>query len=74
VSRDHAEDPAAGHRAGPAPVAGHWEVVVVGGRIAGASTAWALAPYAERILVVDASRPTALWPQQSTWAGGESIS
>jgi 2-polyprenyl-6-methoxyphenol hydroxylase-like FAD-dependent oxidoreductase len=67
VSRDHAEDPAAGHRAGPAPVAGHWEVVVVGGRIAGASTAWALAPYAERILVVDASRPTTFWPQQSTW-------
>ncbi|MBO4206248.1 FAD-dependent oxidoreductase [Micromonospora echinofusca] len=45
----------------------HWDVVVVGGRIAGASTAWALAPYAERILVVDASRATAFWPQQSTW-------
>ncbi|MBB4962614.1 flavin-dependent dehydrogenase [Micromonospora polyrhachis] len=48
-------------------IAGHWEVVVVGGRIAGASTAWALAPYAERILVVDASRATTFWPQQSTW-------
>ncbi|MFY1594555.1 FAD-dependent oxidoreductase [Micromonospora sp. WMMD737] len=48
-------------------IAGHWEVVVVGGRIAGACTAWALAPYAERVLVVDASRPTAFWPQQSTW-------
>lgn len=40
---------------------------MVGGRIAGASTAWALAPYAERVLVVDASRPTTFWPQQSTW-------
>ncbi|SCL14499.1 2-polyprenyl-6-methoxyphenol hydroxylase [Micromonospora nigra] len=48
-------------------IAGHWEVVVVGGRIAGASTAWALAPYAERVLVLDASQPTAFWPQQSTW-------
>lgn len=40
---------------------------MVGGRIAGASTAWALAPYAERILVVDASRPTTFWPQQAHW-------
>ncbi|GAB3136657.1 NAD(P)/FAD-dependent oxidoreductase [Micromonospora sonneratiae] len=48
-------------------IAGHWEVVVVGGRIAGASTAWALAPYAERVLVVDASRASTFWPQQSTW-------
>lgn len=47
--------------------AGHWEVVVIGGRIAGASTAWALAPYADSVLVVDASRATAFWPQQSTW-------
>jgi MbtH protein len=48
-------------------IAGHWSVVVVGGRIAGATTAWALAPYAERILVVDASRDTSFWPQQATW-------
>ncbi|MEV0392199.1 NAD(P)/FAD-dependent oxidoreductase [Polymorphospora rubra] len=48
-------------------IADHWDVVVVGGRIAGASTAWALAPYAGKILVVDASRPTTFWPQQSTW-------
>lgn len=45
----------------------HWDVIVVGGRIAGATTAWALAPYAERILVVDASRPTTFWPQQAHW-------
>ena len=48
-------------------IAGHWSVVVVGGRIAGATTAWALAPYAEQVLVVDASQPTSFWPQQSTW-------
>ncbi|GAB1646520.1 NAD(P)/FAD-dependent oxidoreductase [Krasilnikovia sp. MM14-A1259] len=48
-------------------VAGHWDVVVAGGRIAGAATAWALAPYAERILVVDASRADTFWAQQSTW-------
>jgi 2-polyprenyl-6-methoxyphenol hydroxylase-like FAD-dependent oxidoreductase len=48
-------------------IAGHWSVVVVGGRIAGATTAWALAPFADRVLVVDASQPTAFWPQQSTW-------
>jgi 2-polyprenyl-6-methoxyphenol hydroxylase-like FAD-dependent oxidoreductase len=46
---------------------GHWSVVVAGGRIAGAVTAWALAPFAERILVVDASRATSFWPQQATW-------
>lgn len=46
---------------------GHWDVVVVGARIAGATTAWALAPHAEKILIVDASRPTTFWPQQSTW-------
>jgi 2-polyprenyl-6-methoxyphenol hydroxylase-like FAD-dependent oxidoreductase len=48
-------------------IAGHWSVVVVGGRIAGATTAWALAPYAENVLVVDASQPTSFWPQQATW-------
>jgi 2-polyprenyl-6-methoxyphenol hydroxylase-like FAD-dependent oxidoreductase len=48
-------------------IAGHWSVVVVGARIAGATTAWALSPYAERILVVDASQVTSFWPQQSTW-------
>ena len=48
-------------------IAGHWSVVVAGGRIAGAVTAWALAPYAESILVIDASQATAFWPQQSTW-------
>jgi 2-polyprenyl-6-methoxyphenol hydroxylase-like FAD-dependent oxidoreductase len=48
-------------------IAGHWDVVVAGGRIAGATTAWALAPYAERVLVVDASPATAFWPQQATW-------
>lgn len=67
MSSDRAQVPSAGQPAGPGPVAGHWDIVVVGGRIAGASTAWALAPYAERILVVDASRPTTFWPQQSTW-------
>ncbi|HXP20381.1 MAG TPA: FAD-dependent monooxygenase [Streptosporangiaceae bacterium] len=48
-------------------IAGHWSVVVVGGRIAGATAAWALAPYAERVLVVDASQATSFWPQQATW-------
>lgn len=48
-------------------IAGHWNVVVAGARIAGAATAWALAPYAERVLVVDASRADAFWPQQSSW-------
>jgi len=48
-------------------IAGHWSVVVAGGRIAGAAAAWALAPYAERVLVVDASRATSFWPQQATW-------
>lgn len=48
-------------------IGGHWDVVVVGGRIAGASAAWALAPYAERVLVVDASRESRVWPQQSSW-------
>jgi 2-polyprenyl-6-methoxyphenol hydroxylase-like FAD-dependent oxidoreductase len=48
-------------------IAGHWSAVVVGARIAGATTAWALAPYAEKILVVDASQATSFWPQQSTW-------
>ncbi|HEY0166785.1 MAG TPA: FAD-dependent monooxygenase [Jatrophihabitans sp.] len=48
-------------------IAGHWDVVVVGARIAGAATAWALAPYAKKILVVDASQATSFWPQQSTW-------
>jgi 2-polyprenyl-6-methoxyphenol hydroxylase-like FAD-dependent oxidoreductase len=48
-------------------IAGHWSVVVAGGRIAGATTAWALAPYAEKVLVVDASQATSFWPQQATW-------
>lgn len=48
-------------------IAGHWSVVVAGGRISGATTAWALAPYAERILVVDASQATSFWPQQASW-------
>ncbi|HEX8092777.1 NAD(P)/FAD-dependent oxidoreductase [Jatrophihabitans sp.] len=48
-------------------IAGHWSVVVAGGRIAGATAAWALAPYAESVLVVDASQATSFWPQQSTW-------
>lgn len=48
-------------------IAGHWSAVVVGGRIAGATTAWALAPYAKRILLVDASQATSFWPQQATW-------
>ena len=48
-------------------ITGHWSVVVAGGRIAGAVTAWALAPFAERVLVVDASRATSFWPQQTTW-------
>lgn len=48
-------------------IAGHWNVVVAGGRIAGAVTAWALAPYADSVLVVDASQATSFWPQQSTW-------
>jgi 2-polyprenyl-6-methoxyphenol hydroxylase-like FAD-dependent oxidoreductase len=49
------------------PIAGHWDVVIAGARIAGAATAWALAPYADRILVVDASAPDMFWPQQATW-------
>jgi 2-polyprenyl-6-methoxyphenol hydroxylase-like FAD-dependent oxidoreductase len=48
-------------------IGGRWDVVVVGGRIAGASAAWALAPYAGRVLVVDASPAARAWPQQSTW-------
>ncbi len=48
-------------------LAGHWSAVIAGGRISGATTAWALAPYADRILVVDASLPTSFWPQQSSW-------
>jgi 2-polyprenyl-6-methoxyphenol hydroxylase-like FAD-dependent oxidoreductase len=48
-------------------IAGHWSVVVAGGRIAGAVTAWALAPYAESVLVLDASQATSFWPQQATW-------
>lgn len=40
---------------------------MVGARIAGASSAWALAPFAERILVVDSGRATGFWPQQSSW-------
>ncbi len=51
----------------PPMIAGHWDVVVAGGRISGAVTAWALAPYAERVLVVDASQGSSFWPQQSTW-------
>lgn len=46
---------------------GHWDVVVVGGRLAGAVTAHALAPYAGRVLLVDRSTPTSFWPQQVTW-------
>ncbi|HST49974.1 FAD-dependent oxidoreductase [Jatrophihabitans sp.] len=48
-------------------IAGHWSVVVAGGRISGAVTAWALAPYADSVLVVDASQAGSFWPQQSTW-------
>lgn len=48
-------------------IAGHYSVVVAGGRVAGAVTAWALAPYAESVLVVDASQATSFWPQQATW-------
>ncbi len=48
-------------------ITGHWDVVIAGGRIAGATTAWALAPYAGRILVADASKATSFWPQQATW-------
>jgi flavin-dependent dehydrogenase len=47
--------------------AGHYDVVVVGGRLAGALTAHSLAPYAGRILVVERSRPGSFWPQQVTW-------
>ena len=49
------------------PSARHWSVVVVGARIAGATAAWALAPHAESVLVIDASQATSFWPQQSTW-------
>jgi 2-polyprenyl-6-methoxyphenol hydroxylase-like FAD-dependent oxidoreductase len=48
-------------------ITGHWDVVIAGGRIAGAAAAWALAPYAERILVADASKAGSFWPQQSSW-------
>jgi 2-polyprenyl-6-methoxyphenol hydroxylase-like FAD-dependent oxidoreductase len=48
-------------------LASHWDVVIAGGRIAGATAAWALAPYAGQILVVDASGPASFWPQQSSW-------
>ncbi|HEY6795235.1 MAG TPA: FAD-dependent monooxygenase [Kineosporiaceae bacterium] len=47
--------------------AGPWDVVVVGGRLAGAVTAHSLAPYAERVLIVERSRPGSFWPQQVTW-------
>jgi flavin-dependent dehydrogenase len=50
-----------------AAVSGHWDVVVVGARLAGAVTAHALAPYAERVLLVERRLPEAFWPQQVTW-------
>jgi 2-polyprenyl-6-methoxyphenol hydroxylase-like FAD-dependent oxidoreductase len=46
---------------------GHWDVVVVGGRLAGALTAHSLAPYAERVLLVERGQPGSFWPQQVTW-------
>lgn len=52
---------------GNGPPTGHWDLVVVGGRLAGALTAHALAPYAGRVLLVDRSTTTSFWPQQVTW-------
>jgi 2-polyprenyl-6-methoxyphenol hydroxylase-like FAD-dependent oxidoreductase len=67
------EDPPAPDDEGPpapddqGPPSGPWDVVVVGARLAGATIAHALAPYAGRILLVDRSRPETFWPQQVTW-------
>jgi flavin-dependent dehydrogenase len=44
-----------------------WDVVVVGGRLAGAVTAHALAPWARDVLVVERTRPEMFWPQQLSW-------
>jgi 2-polyprenyl-6-methoxyphenol hydroxylase-like FAD-dependent oxidoreductase len=49
------------------PVAPHWDLVVVGARIAGALTAHALAPYARSVLLLDRSGPGTYWPQQLSW-------
>lgn len=49
------------------PIAPHWDLVVVGARIAGALTAHALAPYARSVLLLDRSGPDAYWPQQLSW-------
>lgn len=50
-----------------AELSGHWDVVVVGGRVAGAAAAYALAPYARRVLLLERSRPGMFWPQQASW-------
>ncbi len=49
------------------PIEQHWDLVVVGARIAGALTAHALAPYARSVLMLDRSGPGAYWPQQLSW-------
>ncbi|HEY6795966.1 MAG TPA: FAD-dependent monooxygenase [Kineosporiaceae bacterium] len=47
--------------------AGDWDVVVVGGRLAGVLTAHALAPYAPRLLLLERRRPGVRWPAAVTW-------
>ncbi|MFI0723493.1 NAD(P)/FAD-dependent oxidoreductase [Streptomyces sp. NPDC021224] len=44
-----------------------FDVVVVGGRIAGAAAAWALAPYVRDVLVLERAAPGAFWPQAASW-------
>jgi flavin-dependent dehydrogenase len=48
-------------------IARHWNLVVVGARLAGALTAHALAPYARSVLLLDRSGASAYWPQQLSW-------
>lgn len=48
-------------------LADRWSVIVVGGRIAGAAAAMALAPYADEILILERSGSGTFWPQQASW-------
>ena len=48
-------------------IARHWNLVVVGARLAGALTAYALAPYARSVLLLDRGGASAYWPQQLSW-------
>lgn len=42
-------------------------VIVVGARISGAATAWALAPHTESVLMLERSERDVFWPQQAAW-------